>query len=227
MKKKSSKGEVQQLKKIVLPHLENTDKIRVWLASVYPELSTYFGLDTTDNKNKDTIKNDWIKHCFPILYLPRMQNLADKYSNPQIVGKDKDDKDVQVDDPNGAKEQIIRYILRIRQTVKYAFQMQKMEQLLEDIINNIDQPSEIYLTQIPRYKKLQRLRKLNEQVIDFFLTTLHNYYWSNLPANKTTNENINEIIKRITPITVNLHKALLDELHYEFPKDLNEEAIYY
>ena len=105
--------------------------------------------------------------------------------------------------------------------------MQKMEQLLEDIIINIDQPTEEYKYKIPRYRKLQRLRQINNEVVTFFLSTLHNFYWVDLGANQTTNENINDIIKRITPITVNLHKALLDELHYEFPKDLNEESIYY
>ena len=111
------------------------------------------------------------------------------------------------------------YLSRITQQVRYIYDMPRLENQLESIIDNIDNPSANIKLKYFRFMKLQRLKKMNEMTVDLFLTLLHNFYWVDFPQKKENLQTVDFYIARVIPIAQQLHNSLMEQLEYEYPID--------
>lgn len=103
------------------------------------------------------------------------------------------------------------YISRLTQSVRYVFDMPRLENQLEMIIDSIDRPAAEHKLKYYRFMKLQRLKMFNSLVVNFFLELLHNYYWVSFVQAKENTNNVDYYIGRIIPIVNHLHQWLLFE----------------
>lgn len=78
---------------------------------------------------------------------------------------------------------------------------------------------------LPRFRKLCRLRNFNDFIIKTCLSMLHLFYWIDFKNNVTNKKNINEYIEKVINITLQLSNMLYEELNEEFPDDVIAKEI--
>jgi len=100
-------------------------------------------------------------------------------------------------------------------------------QEIYDTIIAIDRPdlTKIDINALPRGKKLNRLRKIHKNIIEYFMQLLHDLYWVDIKTNKKSSKDLNYYIQSIYPIIKQLIKDLECEVDKEYPSDLIEKQM--
>jgi len=126
---------------------------------------------------------------------------------------------------NAGKDNLLKYINQLKQKIRYAFDMPRKEAYLQDIISTIDQPVGEYKIELPRFKKLQRLKQFNELTVQIFLTILHEMYWVEFAGLKENVKNLNHYVAKVVPIVQYLYNIFLEQVEEEYPIDEYEESM--
>ena len=113
--------------------------------------------------NVETNYNDFISHNIktklPIVYSHNFNYINfNNFNNNELKG-------------------LQQYISEITKEVRYIFEMPKKEAYLECIIDNIDNPNLKNKKKHYKFKKLQRMKMFNQEVVSIFLSLLHKFYW--------------------------------------------------
>ena len=125
------------------------------------------------------------------------------------------------------RSDILAYLNKIKDDLSYAFGFPMKHQEIYDTIIAIDRPdlTKIDINALPRGKKLNRLRKIHKNIIEYFMQLLHDLYWVDIKTNKKSSKDLNYYVQSIYPIIKQLIKDLECEVDKEFPSDLIEKQM--
>lgn len=127
---------------------------------------------------------------------------------------------------NDVRNEINSYINKIKDDFSYALGFPYKQQFLRDTIEAIDRPKETDdINNLPRGKKLNRLRKFHKNIIEFTLKTLHDFYWISIKRNKKNTQTLDFYIQMIIPIILDLVDKFEAEIEKEYPADLIEKQM--
>ncbi len=121
---------------------------------------------------------------------------------------------------------ILSYLNKVKDDVAYCFGFPLKHQEIWDTIIAIDRPGEnVDINMLPRSKKLNRLRMIHKNIIEYFLQSLHDLLWISIKENKKSSKDLNYYIQSLYPIMKKLIHDLEEEVDKEFPVDLIEKQM--
>ena len=127
---------------------------------------------------------------------------------------------------DAAGKDIREYINDIKDKFSSALGFSYKQQFLYYTIIAIDRPeTEEILKALPRYKRLERLKKFHNNVLDFTLKILHDFLWIDINTNKRNTKPLDDYVQMIIPIIMKLVDSFETELEKEYPQDVIEKAL--
>ena len=123
--------------------------------------------------------------------------------------------------------QISFYISNLKKKLKTALNIPKVIKGFRENIAYLDGVrDENILKTLPRYQKLKRLEGLYDTLIKMGLTLIHNYYWTDICNNETSDDySLEECIKRASPTIIKMKHDFEDIVKSEFEYDDTEEKL--
>ena len=193
-----------------------------------------------EEKKVEEIKRDIIKISIPNYYVGPGTNGEQEEENSKflffVTGYEKKYlryfyTDVEVFKklkPNSSLKYLsgIEYVNDVKEKIKTALGINKSLKLMEDILDGIVSDKDLANQDNSRkkligYKKLERLKKLYNILVDFTAKLLHEYYWYDFSSDKlqSNGDDLNDIINNIFPIIKEMKKRFEEQIDEEFPDD--------
>ena len=125
------------------------------------------------------------------------------------------------------QDDILAYLTKIKDDLAYAFGFPMKHQEIYDTIIAIDRvdPETENIYKLPRGKKLERLRMIHKNIIEYFMQSLHDLYWISIKKNQKSSKDLNYYIQILYPIIKKLVHDLENEVDKEFPADMIEKQM--
>jgi len=119
------------------------------------------------------------------------------------------------------------YLLNLKKSLKDALKINTVLNGIRQSITYLDRQNEWdIITELPRFKRLQRLKQLYETVVRIGLTLIHNFYWQDITENLSSDDNtLDKCIEMASPYIIKLKHEMEDLVKKEFSYDADEEKI--
>jgi hypothetical protein len=186
------------IKKIVIPtyHVDTVEKAKIIAAIKHANIYSYYLPYLYMNDDEINLRREYYRSG-------GFNSLADE------GGKD-----------------IREYINDIKDKFSSALGFPFKQQFLYDTIIAIDRSeTDDILKGLPRYKRLERLKKFHKNVLDFTLKILHDFLWIDINTNKRNTKPLDDYVQMIIPIIMKLVDSFETELEKEYPQDVIEKAL--
>ena len=112
------------------------------------------------------------------------------------------------------------YILSLEDKLQDVFNIRETLTNLEDLIETVDRPVGIENKRLlPRYKKMERLKKFYHNLITFTLSNLHNFFWEDFRLIKRNPKSLEYYMNKIIPMSIKIKEMYEKEIDEEFNID--------